>query len=302
LGNSYQVAFLGHYTKDTIVSSSGTRVVNGGAFNYGSQVAARMGLKTLAITRLAHQDIEVIRELEELGVKVLVRWTPQSTCLKLVYPTDNPDQRIIYVSSWAGAFSAEEVDKIESEVIVVGASMREEVPPDIIKLLATKKSILAADIQSFLRVNDNGKLEAKPWLEQKEILSSIAVLKTDAVEAELLTGEKDLKKAVLKIASLGPREVVATHKEGVLVFAEGKFYYASFYPRKLVGRSGRGDTCLASYMSKRINSSPAEATIWAAALTSLKMEAEGPFRRPIEDVEKLIREKYQEQDNQGGIP
>ena len=302
MDNSYQIAFLGHYTKDTIVSSSGTRVVNGGAFNYGSQVAARMGLKTLAITRLAHQDAGVIRELEGLGVKVLVWWTPQSTGLKLVYPTDNPDQRIIYVSSWAGAFSAEEVDKIESEVIVVGASMREEVPPDIIKLLATKKSILAADIQSFLRVNDNGKLEAKPWLEQKEILSSIAVLKTDAVEAELLTGEKDLKKAVLKIASLGPREVVATHKEGVLVFAEGKFYYASFYPRKLVGRSGRGDTCLASYMSKRINSSPAESTIWAAALTSLKMEAEGPFRRPIEDVEKLIREKYQEQDNQGGIP
>ncbi len=292
MGNTYQIAFLGHYTKDTIVSSSGTRVVNGGAFNYGSQVAARMGLKTLAITRLAHQDVEVIRELEELGVKVLVRWTPQSTCLKLVYPTDNPDERVIYVSSWAGAFSAEEVNKIDSEVIVVSASMREEIPPDIIKLLANKKTILAADIQSFLRVNDKGKLVAKPWLEQKEVLSSIAVLKTDAVEAELLTGEKDLKKAVLKIASQGPREVVATHKDGLLVFAEGKFYDASFYPRNLVGRSGRGDTCLASYMSKRINSSPAEATIWAAALTSLKMEAEGPFRRPIEDVEILIQEKY----------
>jgi sugar/nucleoside kinase (ribokinase family) len=292
LGNTYQIAFLGHYTKDTIVSSSGTRVVNGGAFNYGSQVAARMGLKTLAITRLAHQDAVVIQELEELGVKVLVRWTPQSTSLKLVYPTDNPDQRVIYVSSWAGPFSIEEVDQIDSEVIVVGGSMREEIPADIIKLLATKESILAADIQSFLRVNADGKLVAKPWPEQKEVLSSIAVLKTDAVEAELLTGGKDLKKAVLKIASLGPREVVATHKEGLLVFAEGKFYDASFYPRKLVGRSGRGDTCLASYMSKRINSSPAEATIWAAALTSLKMEAEGPFRQPIEDVEKLIREKY----------
>lgn len=292
MGNTYQIAFLGHYTKDTIVSSSGTRVVNGGAFNYGSQVAARMGLKTLAITRLAHQDAVVIQELEELGVKVLVRWTPQSTSLKLVYPTDNPDQRVIYVSSWAGPFSIEEVDQIDSEVIVVGGSMREEIPADIIKLLATKESILAADIQSFLRVNADGKLVAKPWPEQKEVLSSIAVLKTDAVEAELLTGGKDLKKAVLKIASLGPREVVATHKEGLLVFAEGKFYDASFYPRKLVGRSGRGDTCLASYMSKRINSSPAEATIWAAALTSLKMEAEGPFRQPIEDVEKLIREKY----------
>ena len=37
---AYDVAFLGHYTKDTILSASGTRVVDGGAFNYGAHVAA----------------------------------------------------------------------------------------------------------------------------------------------------------------------------------------------------------------------------------------------------------------------
>ena len=41
----YDIAFLGHYTKDTIVSAEGLRVVDGGAFNYGSHAAARMGLK-----------------------------------------------------------------------------------------------------------------------------------------------------------------------------------------------------------------------------------------------------------------
>jgi len=76
------------------------------------------------------------------------------------------------------------------------------------------------------------------------------------------------------------------------VFAEGRFYQALFYPKELIGRSGRGDTCIASYMSKRITSSPQEATIWAAAVTSLKMEAEGPFRRSINEVEKLIQERY----------
>jgi hypothetical protein len=33
----YDIAFIGHYTKDTIVSASGTRVVDGGAFNYGDR-------------------------------------------------------------------------------------------------------------------------------------------------------------------------------------------------------------------------------------------------------------------------
>ena len=294
MSHSYQIAFIGHYTKDTIVSSSGVRVVHGGAFNYGANVASRMGLKVSTVTRLAEEDAEVIRELEKLGVKTSVTWTPQSTCLKLIYPSDNPDERVISVSSWAGAFCLEEIFPIEAEKIVIGASMREEVPQKIIQALARKKSVLAADVQSFIRINRNGKLVAEPWPEKKEILPLIEVLKTDAVEAELLTGEKDIKKAALLMTAMGPREVIITHKKGVLVLAEGKFYQASFYPQILIGRSGRGDTCLASYMCRRINASPEEATIWAAALTSIKMEAEGPFWRSMEDVEKLIQEKYTE--------
>jgi len=292
LKNSYQIAFIGHYTKDTIVSVSGTRVVNGGAFNYGANVAARMNLEVQAVTMMSSEDSEVVSDLEKLGVKTDVTWTPESTCLKLVYPSDNPDERVIYVSSWAGPFTLREVNVINAEVIVVGASMREEIPLTVVKMLAQKDSILAADIQSFLRVNDNGKLVAKQWLEKEEVLSCIDILKTDTVEAEILTGEKDIKKAATLIRDLGPKEVIITHKEGVLVFAEEKFHQALFYPRELIGRSGRGDTCIASYMAKRINSSPQESTIWAAAVTSLKMEAEGPFRRSIDEVETLIQEKY----------
>jgi len=283
---------MGHYTKDTIVSSSGTRVVNGGAFNYGANIAARMKLKVQAITMMSSKDSEVASDLEKLGVKTYVTWTPESTCLKLLYPSDNPDERVIYVSSWAGPFTSKAIIPLDAQIIVIGASMREEIPLKIIKELSQKESTLAADIQSFLRINIHGKLVAKPWPEKKEVLSCIDILKTDAVEAELLTGEKDIKKAASIIRHMGPREVLITHKEGVLVLSEGKFYQASFYPGELIGRSGRGDTCIASYMCKRIDSSPQESTIWAAAVTSLKMEAEGPFKRTIEDVERLIQEKY----------
>jgi len=37
---------------------------------------------------------------------------------------------------------------------------------------------------------------------------------------------------------------------------------------------------------------PSEAILWAAALTSLKMEAEGPFQRDIREVEELFQKKY----------
>ena len=90
----------------------------------------------------------------------------------------------------------------------------------------------------------------------------------------------------------GPREVVLTHRDGILVYDGDAFYETDFYPEKLVGRSGRGDTCVASYVARRLNGSPSEAILWAAALTSLKMEAEGPFKRNIQEVEELIRRRY----------
>jgi len=288
----YDIAFIGHYTKDTIVSASGTRIVDGGAFNYGANVAARMGLKVAVVTRLTKEDFHVVEKLKRLGVDIFVNITPHSTCLRLEYPTSNLDERVIYVTSSAGPFTPAEVEKIQAQAIVVGASMRDEVSLEVIEELAKKKTILTADVQSFIRVNDNGKLVLKEWPEKQSILSHLDVLKTDAVEAEMLTGTSDIREAAQRITDLGPREVVITHRNGLLVYANGQFYEENFFPNKLIGRSGRGDTCIAAYMVKRLNSSSQEATIWAAAITSLKMEAEGPFQRTIQEVNHLIQTKY----------
>ncbi|MBA7565833.1 hypothetical protein ES695_19795 [Candidatus Atribacteria bacterium 1244-E10-H5-B2] len=288
----YDIAFLGHYTKDTIISSTGTRVVDGGAFNYGSNVAVRMGLKVTAITRLAKEDFHVVEKLKGLGVDVFVHISPQSTCLRLEYPTSNLDERVIYVTSSAGSFTLEEVEKIQAKAIVIGASMRDEVNLEVIEELAKKKTILAADVQSFIRINDNGKLVHKKWLERDSVFARLDILKTDAVEAELLFGKCDLYTAAKKMHDLGPREVVITHRDGLLVYADGNFYEEKFLPKEIIGRSGRGDTCIASYVAKRLNASPQEATTWAAAVTSLKMEAEGPFQRTIDEANNLIQKKY----------
>ena len=288
----YDIAFMGHYTKDTIVSSTGTRVVDGGAFNYGSNVAVRMGLKVTAITRLAKEDFHVVEKLKGLGVDVFAHISPQSTCLRLEYPTSNVDERVIYVTSSAGPFTTAEVEKIQAKAIVIGASMRDEVSLEVIEELAKKKTILAADVQSFIRINDNGKLVPKEWLERDSVLARLDILKTDAVEAGLLFGKCDLYTAAKKMHDLGPREVVITHRDGLLVYADGNFYEEKFLPKEIIGRSGRGDTCIASYTAKRLSASPQEATVWAAAVTSLKMEAEGPFQQTIEEVNNLIQNKY----------
>jgi sugar/nucleoside kinase (ribokinase family) len=292
MNQPFDIAFLGNYTKDTIVSAAGRRVVDGGAFNYGAHVSAAMGLRVAAITRLAREDWRVVQALARLDVQVFAEATPQSTCLRLEYPSANVDERIITVTSTAGALNPQQVVGVHAGLLVVCASLRGEVPLVTIEAIAAKGARIAADVQGFVRVARDGILGYQDWPEKEAVLAHVEVLKTDAVEAEMLTGQADIRIAARMLAELGPQEIVLTHRHGLLVYAEGRFHEAGFFPVELVGRSGRGDTCLAAYTSRRLAASPPEATIWAAAVTSLKLESEGPFRRGIGEVEELIRRRY----------
>jgi sugar/nucleoside kinase (ribokinase family) len=290
---TYDIVIIGNYTKDTIISPSGTRHVDGGGFNYGAHVASMMGLKAAAVTRLSQEDVRVVDALTRLGVTVYPTYTSHSTDMSLYYPTSDVDERVISVTHTAGAFTPDQVRGLESRAFLINSSIRGEVDLAVIRELRTKNALLAADVQGFIRIiGAEGALMYDGWPEKREVLSQIDILKTDAVEAERLTGKTDMEAAAQILAGYGPKEIVLTHSQGVLVFADGQFHEAPFCPQKLVGRSGRGDTCIASYVCKRLSASPQEATIWAAAVTSLKMEAEGPIERKASEVEELIARAY----------
>jgi sugar/nucleoside kinase (ribokinase family) len=285
----FDIAYIGHYTKDIIVYPDLTRTVDGGAFNYGANVAVRMGLKTAVVTRLAREDWHVVEELQRLGVTVFARATPASTLLRLSYPTGNLDERTIELMSSAGPFTLDDVAELQAKTFAIGASVRGEVPAPVVEALAEKGGVLALDVQGFIRVVRDGTLTFDDWPGKESILRHVTVLKTDAVEAEALTGERDRHAAAERLAAFGPREVLLTHSDGVLVYHDGVCDEAPFVPREVRGRSGRGDTCTSAYLSRRLTASPAEAVAWAAAVTSLKLEAEGPFRREVAEVEALYR-------------
>jgi sugar/nucleoside kinase (ribokinase family) len=290
----FDIVFLGHYTKDTIVLPHEMKTVNGGAFNYGARVAVKMRLRAAVITRLAEEDFDVVEDLSRMGVEVFATPTAQSTSLKLVYPTQNLDHRTVYNVGFAGPFTLAEVAPVQARAFHIGASVRGEVPSEVIEALAQKEAMISLDVQGFLRVNRGGELAYEDWPEAAQVLDLVDVLKADGVEAKVLTGSSDLQEAARVLSEFGPGEVVLTHGEGVLVYADGYFYSAPFRTREMKGRTGRGDTCIAAYLGKRLTASPAEATIWAAALTSLKMETEGPFSGEVGEVEELIKERYQQ--------
>ena len=285
---AFDIAFLGHYTKDTIIYPHLTRTVDGGAYFFGANVAARMGLRVAVVTRLAREDWGAVEKLERLGVTLLACATPSSTLLRLIYPTDNLDERTIELTSSAGPFSVQDMAGVQARAYaIVASSARGEIPTEIVETLAARGAIIALDVQGFIRVLRNGALTHDDWPGKEAVLRHVTVLKTDAVEAELLTGESDRRAAAQKLAQYGPREILVTDNSGVLLYHDGVSYTVPFVPRELRGRSGRGDTCTGAYLSRRLVASPEEAVVWAAAVTSLKLEKEGPFDREMAEVEAL---------------
>jgi sugar/nucleoside kinase (ribokinase family) len=291
----YDVVFCGNYTKDTIITPEGTRYVDGGGMNYAAQAAVRLGAKTAVVTRLAKEDDRVVKALEAAQIDCYPVYTPSSTLMTLEYKTHNVDQRNLYVKGVAGTISPSQMENIEARVIVTNSSLRGEVELEFFHRMRERKGvILSADVQGFIRVLRGESLVYEPWDEMPDVLKCLDILKSDAVEAEYLTGEKDIEKAASFFAHLGPKEIVLTHSKGMLVHAEGRDYHYDFHSESNSGRSGRGDTCVGTYVTKRLTLPPKEAGKWAAAVTSLKVERHGVFDRPITEVEAFIQKYYRD--------
>ena len=123
------------------------------------------------------------------------------------------------------------------------------------------------------------------FAQKKELLPYIRFLKTDAAEAEILTGETDRAAAAKTLCQWGAQEVLITHNTEVLVYDGKEIYTCPIKARNLSGRTGRGDTTSASYINERLHTSVEDALHLATAAVSLKMETPGPLQCKRADVE-----------------
>jgi sugar/nucleoside kinase (ribokinase family) len=280
------VAFVGHFARDRLVYRGVTETASGGGVYYGAMAVRRLGFSAAVITKLHPDDFAWLDEMREAGIEVHAAPAPATTGIENVYPTQQLDRRITRPLGFAGAFAPGEVPRVEARVTIVTPLMAGEVPPDLVRTLVTRGPV-ALDVQGFVRVRDGDALVTRDWPDKTTDLAGVVFLKVDDAEAEILTGVTDVREAVRALAALGPREVVLTRAQGLLVLADGTFCEAPFVPRDTIGRTGRGDTCFSTYVAARLEAPPEPACRLAAAVTSLKMEQPGPYRRTREEAERL---------------
>ena len=276
---------IGHLTKDIIIVNNSKTEIPGGAVYFSSIAAAASGADVLVRTRIADNETDYLAEMTDAGVTVNNLGSKKTVCMNLNY-SDDMETREITVSDLADPFVLEDVISIDASIFHLAGLIRGDFPDEMISYLAEKGDV-ALDVQSVLRCEKDSKLFFQDWTDKKKYLPFITYLKTDAAEAEILTGETDRYKAAEILYSWGVKEVIITHMSELLVY-DGTFSRFPFTMKNMTGRSGRGDTCFASYLAWRRNHSVKESTQYAAALTSIKMENPGAFRGTIQDVQNRM--------------
>lgn len=284
----YDMLILGAISKDFIITPESEERSIGGAVVYSSVAAKHIGAHILAVTKAHPDDRDALDIFKRYDIPLVFRESPATTSIRNTYHTADRDRRTCEALSMTAPFLLDDVPaKVEAEVYYLGGLMKGEFPESFV-LDMCRRGRVAIDAQGFMRVNENGPMVFRDWANKKEVIASVHYLKTDAAEAETLTGEQNRERAAQLLASWGAREVMLTHHTEVLVCVDGKVHAAPFKARNLSGRTGRGDTCFASYCFWRQHHSPEESCRFAAATTSLKMERPGPFTGSMDDIMELM--------------
>ena len=288
----YDIIFIGHVTIDEIVASEGSACgVSGGAPLFGARAAAVTGKKIAVITRISKEDNFLIETLEKAGIDVYVQFVQDTTHMRVVHPSANVDERLMYQTKDAGFFTIEEMPPLEPSLVHLGALTDREFTMEFMQELKERGFRLSVDMQGFVRQVD----EASRIIRFGDVPGKQAIMgltdfvKLDVVEAKILTGTDNISEAAAICKGWGSCETLITRSDVVLARSMDKEYFESFSNRSSVGRTGRGDTTFGAYLARRLDFSIKDSLKFAAALASIKMETPGPFNGTYEDVLQRMR-------------
>lgn len=290
---SYDILIIGPVSLDHNIDYLGNeRKELGGAVVASGFAAARSGSKTALFTKLNPADADVEKRFENSNADLY--WKPSTaTCsIRNQYFTADKEKRTCTSMGVCDPFQFEELPDIDTKIYHFAGLVYGDFDGELFEK-AAKQGKVAVDVQCLLRHVEADKTMAfHDWDEKLKYLPCIDYLKTDAAEAEILTGLSDRAEAAKLLYSWGAREIMITHNTEVLIYDGKDIYTCPIKARNLTGRTGRGDTTFAGYITERLRTGISEALQYCTALVSLKMETPGPFMGTREDVLEYIREFY----------
>lgn len=287
----YDVCVVGHVTRDVVRLPSGSVTMPGGTAFYAGIAYARLGLSTAIVTKTAHEDASLLLSgLVELGCSIASKASAASTNFENIVSNDlaSRAQRVLSV---AEGFVERDLHGIRARLIHLGPLTSREMSADFVSAAKEHGDRVLLDAQGIVRVLDGNEVRFTDCSDKEQILSKVDILKADAEEARILTGERDVERGGQQLSRLGPKEVLVTlGAEGALLFVDGTAtHVAPFHVTKAVDPTGAGDTFSAAYGACRLRDVPPKsAARFASAVASLSVECSGPLAATRADVEQRL--------------
>lgn len=286
----YDICCIGHITLDKIVTPKHTVHMPGGTSFYFAHGMSHLDTSNfLLVTSLAESEMQAVEDIRKEGVEVKVLPSAKSVYFENTYG-ENQNNRTQRVLAKADPFTVDGLRDVDARIYHLGSLLADDFPLELIKHLS-EKGIVSVDAQGYLREVRGDKVFAIDWAEKREALKYITILKANEHESEVLTGEKDPRKAAKILADWGVKEVLLTlGSYGSLIYADGEFHeIPAFEPAEVVDATGCGDTYMTGFLYMRNKgASYDEAGRFAAAMCTIKLGASGPFSADENKIFEIV--------------
>ena len=290
----YDLMILGPATRDVNIDYTGAEDRSaGGAVTFCTPAARAMGAKVFAAVKIAPEDRDIMDVFDMPEEDKALLPSRRTTLMRNEYFTPDRERRRSGCAAQSDPILPDELPEISWKLCHLAGLLYGDFPEELLEELH-KRALLSADAQGFLRHNEGGSMSLHDWEEKLRFLPWMDFFKTDAAEAEMLTGLSDREAAARQLCAWGAKEVMVSHNAEMLVCDGGHIATCPVKARNLSGRTGRGDTTFGSYLAMRMTGHDMETSLlYATACVSLKMETPGVFKGSIQDVEDYIHDFYQ---------
>ena len=290
----YDLMILGPATRDVNIDYTGAEDRSaGGAVTFCTPAARAMGARVFAAVKIAPEDADLMDVFDMPPEDKALLPSGRTTLMRNEYFTPDRERRRSACAAQSDPILPGELPEISWKLCHLAGLLYGDFPAELLEALH-QRALLSADAQGFLRHNEGGSMSLHDWEEKLRFLPWMDFFKTDAAEAEMLTGLSDREAAARQLCAWGAKEVMVSHNAEMLVCDGEHIAACPVKARNLSGRTGRGDTTFGSYLAMRMTGHDMETSLlYATACVSLKMETPGVFKGSIKDVEEYIRQFYQ---------
>ena len=191
----YDIMIIGQITRDHNIDWDGREEFRaGGAVTFSGHAAAALGHRVAVVPKGNPALVDPFEVFRESKVeKIFPVASASCTEMENTYFTADRERRRCLCTRMIEPYRPEDIPEEKARIYHLAGLVAGDIGPDMIKACAALGDA-ALDVQAVLRCrNEDGSLELRDWPEKKEYLPLIRYLKTDAAEAEVLTGTDDRK-------------------------------------------------------------------------------------------------------------